>query len=58
MDMKTINALQAKLEKRLAGLLMEEKSLVANGFNTGIRTMFNYALIAAYELKDEEKETV
>ena len=58
MDMKTINALQAKLEKRLAGLLMEENSLVANGFNTGIRTMFNYALIAAYELKDEGKEAV
>jgi len=54
-----VNAFEVKLEKRLASLLMEDKTITAGCFNSGLRTMYNYAIVAAYELKDEaEKEAV
>ena len=50
-----------KLEQRLNSVLItaeddKELGLTANGFNCGARTMYNYALVVAYEMQKAERQ--
>ena len=51
-----------KLSQRLDSVLMtaenNDLSTTAIGFNNGARTMYNYALVVAYEMQSEMKEAV
>ena len=53
-------AFMKKLEQRLNSVTFkgDELSECATGFNQGAMTMYNYALVAAYEVQAEaQKET-
>lgn len=47
-----------KLEQRLNSVTFkgEELSECATGFNQGAMTMYNYALVAAYEMQAEQRK--
>ena len=51
---------EKRLAQRLEGVLMnaDNSGSVAFGFNSGARTMYNLALVIAYEMKAEEQQEV
>ena len=57
MDIKDF---EKRLAQRLDSVLMnaDNSGAVAFGFNSGARTMFNYAVVIAYEMKAEEQQEV